>query len=576
MVSYPDRKIRKGGDAVRKALIACVCIIIIVSLAVPAYAAAGITGGSFTAAVSPEGNCQVTLDLQLHLDGNEKEVTFPLPGNARGITVNGSPARTNRGGGLIHVKLVQGNTAGDFTFRLQYTLPEVVTYGEENKYLLTLPILSGFNYPVRDLKFSVQLPGEYTARPDFISGYYQQTIESSIDYTRGTDSLSGTVNTELKDRELLTMTLVVPGDQYPNTHSAVWAPGPVEAIMAVCAALALLYWLLFLRCAPILPQRVTVPPEGYNAGELSGILNGIGGDLTMMVFSWARLGYILIQYTDTGRVMLHKRMEMGNERDAEEMRLFKSLFGKRRYVDGTGYHYAQLCRKAAAMKGSSRHLYHKATGNPRIFRLLCAGVGFFGGVSLARAMVGEALLGVLLIGLLAVFGGVSGWLMQDWVRGLHLRDRFARRLGLILLLVWLLLGFAGGVPGVALFAAGAQLLAGIGYAYGGRRNPVGRQTVAQLLGLRRYLKRLSPKEAQTLLRRDPDYFFTMLPYALALGVEKPFAKSFRGKQFPPCSYLTAGIGHRMTAQEWAQLMSEVAAALDAQQKRLVFEKLFVK
>ena len=39
-------------------------------------------------------------------------------------------------------------------------------------------------------------------------------------------------------------------------------------------------------------------------------------------------------------------------------------------------------------------------------------------------------------------------------------------LGLILLLVWLLLGFAAGVPGVALFAAGAQLLAGIGYAYG--------------------------------------------------------------------------------------------------------------
>ena len=100
--------------------------------------------------------------------------------------------------------------------------------------------------------------------------------------------------------------------------------------------------------------------------------------------------------------------------------------------------------------------------------------------------------------------------------------------------------------------------------------------VGAAAGLRRYLKRLSPKEAQTLLRRDPDYFFTMLPYALALGVEKPFAKSFRGKQFPPCSYLTAGIGHRMTAQEWAQLMSEVAAALDTQQKRLVFEKLFVK
>ena len=562
----------------RKALGLLICFILIVSLAVSTSAAPGVTGGSFTAAVSADGNCQVTLDLQLHLEGGQGDLTFPLPANARAITLNGNAARTSRSGNLLHVKLSQvvGNTAGDFSIRLQYTLPEVVAYGEDNKFLVTLPMLSGFDYPIRGLQFAVSLPGVYTARPDFISGYYQQTIESSIDYTRTETSLSGTVNTELKDREMLTMTLVVPGDHFPNTRSKVWVPGPVEAIMGVFAALALAYWILFLRCWPVLPQRVTVPPEGYNAGELSGILNGIGGDLTMMVFSWARLGYILIQYTDTGRVILHKRMEMGNERDADEMRLFKSLFGKRRYVDGTGYHYAQLFRKAASMKGGSRHLFHRATGNPRIFRLLCAAVGFFGGISLGSALVGNAILGVLLIGLLAVFGGFSGWIMQDWVKGLHLRDRFARRLGLSLVLVWLLLGFAAGIPAIALFAAGTQILGGLGFAYGGRRNPVGRQTVSQLLGLRRYLKRLSPKEAQTLIRRDPDYFFTMLPYAMALGVEKSFAKSFRGKQFAPCSYLTTGVYHKMTAEEWTQMATEVAAALDAQQKRLLLEKLFVK
>lgn len=564
--------------AVRKALGLLICFIIMVSLAMPVCAAPGVTGGSFTAAVSSEGSCQVTLDLQLHLEGGQGDLVFPLPGNARAITVNGNAARTSRSGDVLNVKLSQvlGNTAGDFPLRIQYTLPNVVAYGEEDKFLLTLPMLSGFDYPIRNLEFTVQLPGEFTARPDFISGYYQQTIESSIDYTSTGTSLSGTVNAELKDREMLTMTLVVPGEQFPNTRSTIWAPGPVEAIMAVFAGLALLYWIFYLRCAPYLPHRVPMPPEGYNAGELSGILNGIGGDLTMMVFSWARLGYILIQYTDTGRVILHKRMEMGNERDAEEMRLFKSLFGKRRYVDGTGYHYAQLCRRAASVKGSSRHLFHRSTGNPKIFRLLCAAVGVFGGISLGRAMVGDAILGVLLIGLLAVFGGVSGWIIQDWVKGLHLRDRFARRLGLGLTLVWLLLGFAAGIPLVALIASGVQLLGGLAFAYGGRRNPVGRQTVSQLLGLRRYLKRLPPKEAQTLVRRDPDYFFTMLPYAMALGVEKSFAKSFRKKQFPPCSYLTTGVYHKMTASEWAQLAAEVANALDAQQKRLSLEKLFIK
>jgi hypothetical protein len=147
---------------------------------------------------------------------------------------------------------------------------------------------------------------------------------------------------------------------------------------------------------------------------------------------------------------------------------------------------------------------------------------------------------------------------------------------LVLALVWLLLGFAAGIPLVALLAAGMQILCGLGFAYGGRRNPVGRQTVSQLLGLRRYLKHLHPKEAQTLARRDPDYFFTMLPYAMALGVEKSFAKSFRGKRFPPCSYLITGVYHKMTAEEWTQMATEIAGALDAQQKRMFLEKLFVK
>lgn len=562
----------------RKVLTLALCTIIIVSLAVPVSAASGITSGSFTAAVSPEGTCQVTLDVQIHLDSGADDLVFPVPGNARSITINGNPARTSHSGGVINVKLSQvlGNVSGDFNFRLQYTLPEVVAYGEENKYLLTLPILSGFNLPIRNLSFSLQLPCEITARPDFISGYYQQTIESSIDYVRSGTTISGTVNTELKDRETLTMTLIVPGEHFPDTRSAEWAPGPVEAIMGVLVLLALVYWIFFLRSAPFLVRRNPVPPEGYNAGSLSGILNGMGRDLTAMVFSWAQLGYLLIQYTDTGRVILHKRMEMGNEREAEEVRLFNALFGKRRYVDGTGYHYAQMARKAAALTGGTRHLYNRSTGNPRIFRLLCAAAGFFGGISLGKAIVGDALLGVLLIGILAFFGGASAWLIQDWVRGLHLRDRFARWLGLALTLVWLLIGVAAGIPGVALFVAGVQLLCGLAFAYGGRRTPVGRQTVNQLLGLRRCLKRLSPKDAKRLLRRDPDYFFTMLPYAIALGVEKPFAKSFRGKQFPPCAYLTTGNSHGMTAQEWVQLTSQTVAALDSLQRRLLVEKLFVR
>jgi hypothetical protein len=163
--------------------------------------------------------------------------------------------------------------------------------------------------------------------------------------------------------------------------------------------------------------------------------------------------------------------------------------------------------------------------------------------------------------------------MQEWVRGLHLRNRYALRLGLGLAVGWSLLGLLAGIPGIAIATACVQLLCGLAAAYGGRRTDVGRQTVAQVLGLRRYLKRLPPQEAKSLVHRDPDYFFSMLPYAMALGVEKSFAKSFRGRPFPPCSYLTVGVYHRMTALEWAQLARQTAVSLDAQYRRLFLERL---
>ena len=170
----------------RKVSCLLLCLILIVWAAAPVSAATGVTGGMFTAAVTQDGNCQVTLDLQLHLDGTAKDLLFPLPGNARSITVNGTPAKTDRSGDVTQVKLssVLGNISGDFNLRLQYTLSQAVAYGEDNKFLLTVPLLSGFNYPVDNLSFSIQLPGDFTARPDFISGYYAQTIESSINYIK--------------------------------------------------------------------------------------------------------------------------------------------------------------------------------------------------------------------------------------------------------------------------------------------------------------------------------------------------------------------------------------------------------
>ncbi len=564
---------RIGSLLVILALLVCLCV--------PASAASRASKLSMDATVSAAGRADITLDVALVLDSAVDSLYFPLPRYARNITLNGSPAPTSGGDGVTRVnitRLVKGLT-GNVTFRIQYSLNdlvEYVTYDKVSRLELALPLLSGFQLPVDDLAFSIHLPGTVSGKPVFTSGYFQQSIEEDISYTLNGSLLTGALTTTLNDQETLSMTLQVPEDVFPQDVASQWGMALPELAMLAALALAFLYWLIFLRCLPLLRSRCATPPAGCTAGELGCVLTGQGSDLTMMVLSWAQLGYILIHLTDSGRVQLLKRMDMGNERSSYEVKIFRQLFGKRKTVDGSSYHYATLWQKVAVSPGDVRDYFRRGTGNPRIFRLLCAAAGLFGGATLGIALAGKALLGFLLVAILAIFGAVSAWIIQDWVRGLHLRNPLALALSLGLCLVWLLIGLGAKLPGVAGGIVAAQLLCGLAWFYGGRRTVIGRRTAGQVLGLRAYLRKLTPQDIKQLQRLDPDYFHTMAPYALALGVQRRFVKAFGPRKLGSCPYLTTGMDGHLTAAEWMRLMERAADSLDGRHRRLPIERLLGK
>ena len=560
----------------RRVIVMLLSLLLIIYIALP-VSAASITESRLNATVATDGTCIVSMELHFRLDEPNKDLSFPIPLNARSITVNGSSARTYTENGVRHVKLsgVVGNAAGNFIVYLQYTVPNTVAYDEQERLMLTLPLLSGFAYGTEAFDFTITFPGALPENfePVFTSGYYQQSIEASMEFSMVDDTITGKITQDLKAQETLTMLLPVSNQMFPREPVRQQEIGTLEIIMIVLGALALIYWIIFLRCLPFWGKRCATPPHGFTAGEIPCALTGTGGDLTMMVFSWAQLGYILIQLQNSGRVILHKRMDMGNERDPYEVRVFKALFGKRDFIDGTGAQYARLCRKVAATPGDIRDLYRRSTGSTKVFRVLCALIGVFGGISLANTLAGDAALGFLLILLMAIFGGVSAWVIQAWVKGLHLRNRMALWMALGLCAVWVLIGMAAGNTLLAISAVGAQLLGGLAWAYGGRRTFTGRQMAKQILGFRRHLGYLTPKDISQLLRTDPDYFFTMAPYALMFGVSGHFARVFGNRRFSACHYLTTGMDGHRTANEWLQLMHRAVSALDLRYRRLPLENL---
>ena len=313
--------------------------------------------------VNSDGDCLVSMTVNLKLEAADAGLEFPLPENAEKITMNGSSVPTSRVGSrtLVSVGRITGGMTGEFPVRFDYTIPKAVgavpatlssavgSALQLNKLQLTLPMLCGFDYPVDLFSFVITMPDTVDGVPTFTSTYQQVGFASNLDLAINGNMITGTSVNPLNDHESVTMTLLVPREMFPSVSTYQRTGNPELIPMGIFLGAALLYWLLFLRTLPPVRQRTTVPPEGICAGELDCRVTMTGGDLTMMVLSWAQMGYLMIQ-PNGSRVILRKQMEMGNERSLFEIRVFQTLFNNRNVVNCSSPGYAKMCKKTAFLR----------------------------------------------------------------------------------------------------------------------------------------------------------------------------------------------------------------------------------
>ena len=250
------------------------------------------------------------------------------------------------------------------------------------------------------------------------------------------------------------------------------------------------------------------------------------------------------------------------------------LFSTRSTVDATGNSYAQLVRKVQRIVPQERSMYRKNSGNVRIFRGLACVSQMLCGICVAMNMTSILPLAILMAIILAPFGMVTAWLIQDVAYRTHLRGKVPVLIGFVCLLIWILLGLLCGQIWIPLCCSLGQWLYGYLAAYGGRRSELGRHDAGQVLGLRRYVKRLPKENINRFLKNDPDYYFNYAPYALALGVINPYSKAFGQRKLENCPYLIVKTSGKQTAEEWGHILADVADMMDHKSRRMQIEKWF--
>ena len=580
----------------RRFLLVCICMLTLLGLTLPVSAQSQVNQMTVHGVVSPQGDCQMTATVTLHVDQPPEALTFPVPKNASNISLNGSWARTKTTESVKEVDLVYGlgNFVGDVSFTLTYNLSDQVSKNPEELLELTVPLMSGFAYPTESIEFTVTLPGNFPGKPGFSSGYHQANIEQNLSYTVEGAVLTGRSQKPLKDHETLKMILPVTETMFPQTQ--IVAPDLIEIqiSMIISALTALIFWVIFLRCPlPWGPCRPT-PPEGYSAGELHSILDLQGADLTLMIFTWAQLGYVILEPCRGNRVKIYKQMNMGNERSRFERKCFALLFGKRQMVDSSSLRYSELWLRIYKSAPHLPYLLRKRSGSRKFFRILCAAVGLFSGAYLGILLGTESEVSMPVVVSLGVAGFLISYIMQPWVPALFSSGKFRLWLTLALTALWVVPAALLQDPIPGLTGAGSGLIGGILLFLGGRRTEAGLQAMDQVAGLYRYLtcgepeytqhiwyKRLQAflisifkpdrKHLQQTCRENPQFFFDLAPYAMALGADKRFAKRFGSARLPSCPYIHTGKPQELSAPQWAKLMRKLAGAMDAGRRRAPLE-----
>ena len=553
----------------------CALILCVLLLATTVCAESAVSSASVTGSVTPNGACQIVLNVSIRLESPSAELTFPIGSDVSSVSVNGRKATLSKDGNITSIVLKDlKNQTGTFQLAIHYTVNKVVfTDPETEKQIITVPLLYGFKYPVEQMQFSVTMPGIFDGEPEFHSGYHEQDIERNLTYQVNGATVSGQINAKLKDYETLFLILTAPEGMFAKEQ----APGGSLALdswaMGILAVLATLYWLITMSRMPIIPVYRATAPDGISAGVVGSYLAHATADLSLMVVNWAQLGYLMIQLDGNGRVLLHKKMNMGNERNAFEQRCFKNLFAGKSIVDATSYRYARLWDATA--KTSKRYAagYRKGSGNILLLRLLAAGVALFAGIAVGDCITSSPVWRVFWMFLLAVLFAAAGWMIHRNVQFLRLQDRVQSLWSLLLAAAMLAVGLlvpAGFV--YAAVAAGFCLLSGLSCVYGGKRTENGTLIYGDLLGLRRYMRKVSRAELERILHSNPNYYFELAPFALAMGVDRKLAKQFDNLHIPACPWLIAGMAAPRTAGEWYPLLREAVDSMNALAKRPFWEK----
>ena len=323
--------------------------------------------------------------------------------------------------------------------------------------------------------------------------------------------------------------------------------GAATGIPVVLAVLFGALWARFGRRQQIVETVEFHPPEGVTPAEIGLLIDGVldKKDMVSMFVYFAQKGYMKIEETEKKRFTFTKLKDIDGSEKEFAIQLFNGLFEESDVVQSKemseefAYSYRAACDSLEDEYGDvvpmSTKLMQRLGGIALyVFGLMIPVLAIrymlrpedYVYVSFLTAFVAVFLMGRIRKSYKKRMSGkkVTG------SKGYRIILWAFTAVALFATAVGIGKAFESAVVGILFFVGmGACMFFNV---YCGRISDKAAENMGKILGLRNFIKTAEVERIEALVEEDPEYFFSVLPYAYVMGLTNKWIKKFENIKIP--------------------------------------------
>ena len=487
------------------------------------------------------------------------------------VNVEGAPFTTYKEDGNFVIQIGDPNryVTGDQSYRISYSYDpgEDGTSVLDEVYYNLIP--DDWDAPIAAGAFTVTLPKSFdTQKVEFTGGRYGGVDTGLVDWSVSGNTISGQLTRSLSPGEGITLRVNLPDGYFVGVRTDLGLVVLLYAITLAAGAAGIFLWFKLGRDEKLVPTVEFYPPEGLTSADVGYIIDGYSDneDLISLIIYWASKGYLKIEETDPGFV-LYKLQELPMDAKSYENILFQGLFHSRDSVSDkeleekfhSTLESAKTQLKDYFQSSKSRRIF---TGSSLVARVLASLIAIVPIAALALLgsyikvvselwFVPVALFAVLfLISLILMMVTYDRWNSQSSGKRLGLFGGSCVLCGVSLLFLMCYGVYIVSMPAAPLLCIGASVLLALLAVVMKKHTPQGQAWTEKILGLREFIETAELDRINTLVEENPEYFYSVLPFAYVLGLTDKWAKQFESIAVPPPTWYVSSDPHSVYTTMW--------------------------